>query len=364
MRAAGARARQARRRRRRPAPASLRVAALQRAARATPSRVFPMGPASAPGPRPLGALRRGARLRSGRARDRAPGRSRSADLLDDLRDRPSAADRGALRRRRRQPGEVALAAAPQRALPRARTCRTSTCRCRSPTSSGSSPLELEFDPPFRGFAVTQPWKLAAARAGRPSEDVRADRRREHARARRAGGWRAENTDVDGVFDPLADHDTGEGRTRRHPRRRRRGARGGRRGAAARLRGRRVARGATPRRTALAEELDVDSLAWADLRRERGGPVRQRDAGRLAPTSDPSAIPAAVLENRPLVFDCVYRRDGRDDRDGPRGARGAAARSSRASQMFAAQAVRQAQLFGVADVDARGGRGDPARGVAR
>ena len=26
------------------------------------------------------------------------------------------------------------------------------------------------------------------------------------------GWRAENTDVDGVFDPLADHGTGEGRS--------------------------------------------------------------------------------------------------------------------------------------------------------
>src|SRR4029077_6303109 len=34
-----------------------------------------------------------------------------------------------------------------------------------------APNLLEGDPAFRGFAVTQPWKVPAARAGRASEDV-------------------------------------------------------------------------------------------------------------------------------------------------------------------------------------------------
>ena len=73
------------------------------------------------------------------------------------------------------------------------------------------PQDLAFDPAFRGFSVTQPWKLAAAASAARSEDV-AQTKAANTLVRAGGTWRAENTDVDGIFDPLADHDTGEGRT--------------------------------------------------------------------------------------------------------------------------------------------------------
>src|SRR5262249_30601901 len=59
-------------------------------------------------------------------------------------------------------------------------------------------------PPIRGMAVTQPWKLAAARAGRPSEDV-AKTGAANTPYREPGHhtWRPENTDVAVLFGPPA-----------------------------------------------------------------------------------------------------------------------------------------------------------------
>lgn len=207
------------------------------------------------------------------------------------------------------------------------------------------PHEIDFDPPFSGFSVTQPWKRHAAAAGAPSQDVRAAGAANtlvHGR----GGWQAENTDVDGFFDPLADHDTGEGRTAVIL-----GAGGaGRAGVVATRRlGYEVlvASRRDESADALAEELGVDSLAWEDVPASEADlyvnatPVGGKDG-------DSSAVPSAVLANRPLVFDCVYRRDGKLTPTV------AAAREARCPvidgiQMFAAQAVRQASLFGAEDV---------------
>ncbi len=207
------------------------------------------------------------------------------------------------------------------------------------------PQEITFDPPFRGFSVTQPWKLQAAAAGRPSGDVSATGAA-NTLVRERSVWRAENTDVDGVFDPLADHDTGEGRTAVVL-----GAGGVARAAvvAARKLGYEVlvASRRDDRADALAGELGIDSLAFEDVAASEADlyvnatPMGTRD-------ENGSAIPAAVLANRPLVFDCVYRRDGSPTPTV------AAARAARCAvvegiQMFAAQAVRQARLFGVEGV---------------
>ena len=99
--------------------------------------------------------------------------------------------------------------------------------------------------------------------------------------------------------------------------------------------------------ALASELRVDSLAWEDVPASEGDlyvnatPIGGKDG-------DGSAIPPAVLANRPLVFDCVYRRDGKST---PTVAAARAARCAviEGMQMFAAQAVRQSSLFGAEDV---------------
>ena len=61
--------------------------------------------------------------------------------------------------------------------------------------------------------------------------------------------------------------------------------------------------------------------------------------------EPSAIPPALFEARPLVFDCVYRRDGKVTAT-MRAARAAKCSTVEGLQMFAVQAVRQSQLFGV------------------
>src|SRR5262249_27111939 len=153
--------------------------------------------------------------------------------------------------------------------------------------------------PFRGFSITQPWKTEAAAAGTPSEDVRATGAA-NTLVRARGGFRAENTDVDGVFDPLADHDTGEGRAAGVL-----GAGGAARAAAvaARRLGYEVliARRANARADGVAEELGVDSLAWEDVSASEADlyinatPLGARD-------EDGPALPAAVLEGRPLVFD--------------------------------------------------------------
>jgi shikimate 5-dehydrogenase len=55
----------------------------------------------------------------------------------------------------------------------------------------------------------------------------------------------------------------------------------------------------------------------------------------------------VLAQRPLVFDCVYLRDGGETAT-IRAARAAGCRTIDGLAMFAAQAVRQARLFGVTD----------------
>ena len=206
------------------------------------------------------------------------------------------------------------------------------------------PQELEFDPPFRGFSVTRPWKRKAAATAVPSEDVRAAGAANTLVFAR-GRWRAENTDVDGIFDPLADHDTGEGRSAVVL-----GAGGTARAAvvAARKLGYEVT--ISSRRDeeadALAEELRVDSLAWDDVAASEADlyvnatPVGSSD-------QDPPAVPAAVLARRPLVFDSVYRRDG-STTPTIHAARAAGCAVVEGIRMFAAQAVRQARLFGAED----------------
>lgn len=206
----------------------------------------------------------------------------------------------------------------------------------------SRPTELDFAAPFRGFSITRPWKLAAAASGGGSEDVRATRAANT--LLRAGlRWRAENTDVDGIFDPLADHDSGEGRTAVIL-----GTGGAARAAVAAARrlgyeiliaGRR-----DDAADALAEELRVDSLAMGDLGRSEADLYLNATPIGSRP-EDPPAFPESVLEHRPLVFDCVYRQDG-SVTPTIAAARRARCATVEGVQMFAAQAVRQARLFGV------------------
>ena len=98
---------------------------------------------------------------------------------------------------------------------------------------------------------------------------------------------------------------------------------------------------------LAEAFHVDSMAWSDLAASEADlyvnatPVGWRD-------EDPSAVPVNLLEARPLVFDCVYRRDGRETST-IRAARAAKCPTVEGLRMFAIQAVRQAELFGVEGV---------------
>jgi len=319
--------------------AGLRIAEIQR--RSGPdAAVFPMGPTSAPG-RVLSALFGAALVYGPVDRDTAPGQVPIADLLDVYgvdRPRPIEALFGVIA------GSTARSLSPRlhNALFRSRDLPYLYLPLQVADFEREKPHEIAFDPPFRGFAVTQPWKLAAARAGRPSDDVRLIGAA-NTLVRERGVWRAENTDVDGVFDPLADHGTGEGRSAVVV-----GAGGAARAAvvAARRLGYEVAIAA--RRDAeadrLAETLRVDSLAWSDLPASEADlylnatPVGWRD-------DEPSAIPERVLEGRPLVFDCVYRRDGRETST-IRAARAAKCPTVDGLRMFVVQAVRQAQLFGV------------------
>ena len=64
----------------------------------------------------------------------------------------------------------------------------------------------------------------------------------------------------------------------------------------------------------------------------------------------------MLEQRPLVFDCVYRRDGKETAT-IRAARQKKCPTVDGLRMFAVQAVRQAQLFGVEGVT-----NDEVRGI--
>jgi shikimate dehydrogenase len=209
----------------------------------------------------------------------------------------------------------------------------------------SRPQQLDFDPPFRGFSVTRPWKRRAAATAVPSEDVRATGAANTLLLAR-GRWRGENTDVDGIFDPLADHDTGEGRTAIVL-----GAGGSACSAvvAAKKLGYEVlvASRRDEQADAVARDLGVDSLAWSDVERSEADLyVNATPVGAAA--GDPPALPASVLAQRPLVFDCVYRRDG-GETSTIRAAREAGCPTVDGLRMFAAQAVRQAVLFGVEGV---------------
>ena len=324
---------------------SLAVAALQKRAGGDGSSVFPMGPASAPG-RILSALLGGSLVYGSVEGKTAPGQLQLADLLETYR----------IERRRLIDAlfgivgsDVSRSLSPilHNALFASRGLPSLYLPLPVADFDRDKPQELSFDPPFRGFSVTRPWKRRAAETAVPSEDVRATGAANTLVWAR-GRWRAENTDVDGIFDPLADHDTGEGRTAIIL-----GAGGAARAAvvAARKLGYEVL--VSSRRDeqadALAGELAVDSLAWEDLAASEADlyvnttPVGARDG-------DPPAVPEPVLAGRPLVFDCVYRRDGRPTST-IRAARAARCPVVEGIRMFAAQAVRQARLFGVADATA-------------
>lgn len=323
--------------------AALRIATLQRESADGRTAVFPMGPASPPG-RVLSALFGAALVYGPVERDTAAGQLPLSELLDVFEvDHPRVPEAlfGVVA------GSIARSLSPRlhNALFRARELPYLYLPLPVGDFGREKPHEIESDPPFRGFAVTQPWKLEAARAGRPSEDVRAIGAA-NTLVRERGRWRAENTDVDGVFDPLADHDTGEGRSAVVV-----GAGGAARAAAmaARRLGYEVALCA--RRDAeadrVADALGVDSLAWANLGASEADlyvnatPVGWRD-------DEPPAVPASVLEHRPLVFDCVYRRDG-GETSTIRAARQKKCPTVDGLRMFVVQAVRQAQLFGLTGV---------------
>ncbi len=322
--------------------ASLRIAELQKTQDGA-AAIFPMGPASPPG-RVLSALFGAALVYGPVERETASGQIPLSDLLDVYE---------IARPRRVEALYGIVGGSPARSLSprlyntlfRARALDWLYLPLPIADFEREDPTSLENDPPFRGFAVTQPWKLAAARAGRASEDVTAVGAANTLFLDR-GRWRAENTDVDGVFDPLADHDTGEGRSAVVL-----GAGGAARAAvvAARRLGYEVVVAA--RRDAeadrLASELRFDSMAWADVPQSEADlyvnttPVGWKDG-------EPSAIPPNLFENRPLVFDCVYRRDGRETST-IRAARAAGCPTIDGLQMLAAQAVRQASLLGVEGV---------------
>ncbi len=324
---------------------SLRIASLQaRQPRDTVS-VFPMGPASPPG-RVLSALS-GASLVYGPVdHETAAGQIALRDLFEIYRiGEPRTIDAlfGVVG------GSPAKSLSPFLYNALFRTRGMASLYVPLPVSDfdRESPqgIDIAHAPPIRGMAVTQPWKLAAARAGRPSEDV-ARTGAANTLYRERTLWRAENTDVDGVFDPLADHDTGEGREAVIV-----GAGGAARAAVVATRKLGYEVRVCARRDAeadrVADLLGVDSLAWEDLAESEADlylnatPVGWADG-------DPPAIPARVLAGRPLVFDCVYRKDGKPTST-IRAARDARCPVIEGLTMLAAQAVRQAQLFGIPDV---------------
>ena len=210
MREAGRARGQARRGRRR-SGAAVCASPSSSGGRARASRSFRWGRRARPGRVLVGALRRGARLRSGRARDRG-GADCDRRPPRRLRGRPSAADRGALRRRRGQHGEVALAAAAQHALPRAGPAVSLPAapgrRLRARAAAGARVRSAL--PRLLGHAALE----ARGGAGRPAVRGRAARpaRRTRSCASRAGAGAPRTRTSTAIFDPLADHDTGEGRS--------------------------------------------------------------------------------------------------------------------------------------------------------
>jgi shikimate 5-dehydrogenase len=96
----------------------------------------------------------------------------------------------------------------------------------------------------------------------------------------------------------------------------------------------------------AAELHVDSVAWTDVAATEADLYVNATPVGSAP-GDLPALPASVLVHRPLVFDCVYRRDGSETPTV------AAARAARCAvvdglALFSGQAARQARLFGLVD----------------
>ena len=325
--------------------ASLAVAEIQKAHGRDSISVFPMGPASAPG-RILSAVLGGS-LVYGSVEDRtAAGQLRLTELLETYRvsrPRPIEALFGIAG------SDVSGSLSPilHNALFASRELASLYLPLPVADFGRDKPQELSFDPPFRGFSITRPWKERAAATAVPSEDVRATGAANTLVWER-GRWRAENTDVDGVFDPLADHDTGEGRTAIIL-----GAGGAARAGvvAARKLGYEVlvATRRDERADALAAEFAVDSLAWDDVAESEADLyVNATPVGAL--DGEPPAVPESVLEKRPLIFDCVYRRDGKPTST-IRAARAARCPVVEGIRMLAAQAVRQARLFGVADASA-------------
>ncbi len=321
--------------------AAFATAALQAAARPFAVSVFPMGPASAPG-RILSAHLGAALVYGSAGPPTARGQLSVRDLVETygtLEPFAPEALYGIVA------GDTSGSLSPRlhNALFRSRGMRFLYLPLPTPDFSREKPAELASVARFRGFSITRPWKRAAACAGVPSEDVRAAGSANTLVWQR-GRWRAENTDIDGIFDPLADHDTGEGRSAVVL-----GAGGTARAAivAARRIGYDVV--VSSRRDeaadALAAELKLDAVAWNDVPDTEADlyvnttPVGSGDG-------DDSAVPAKVLESRPLVFDCVYRRSGETSTV-------AAARRARCPvidglALFAGQALRQARLFGIAD----------------
>ena len=323
--------------------ASLDLAEIQRRCADGATTVFPMGPASAPG-RVLAALFGGALVYGSVGRPTASGQPPLSELLEVYEtDRPRLPEAAF--------GIVAadpsgsLSPPVHNALFRSREMPFVYLPIPVSDFDRERPFEIELDPPFRGFSITQPWKIRAAEVGVPGEDVSATGAANTLLPERRH-WRSENTDVDGVFDPLSDHDTGEGRTAVIL-----GTGGVARAAivAAKRLGYEVA--VAGRRDseadALATRFRTDSIAWAGVEETEGDLyVNATPVGWLP--DDPPAIPVRVLDTRPLVFDCVYRRDGRETST-VRAARAAGCRAVSGLEMFAVQAAAQARLFGVADV---------------
>jgi 3-dehydroquinate dehydratase/shikimate dehydrogenase len=323
-------------------PSSLEVAAIQSRHAGGSVSIFPMGPESPPG-RVLSALAGAALVYGPVEAPTASGQIPLEDLLttyDVDRPRKIQALFGIVG------DEVSgsLSPALHNALFRARGLPFLYLPLPLADWDRCPPPRLAFDPAFRGFSVTRPWKLRAAASAPGSEDARAAKAA-NTLVRTSGRWRAENTDVDGVFDPLSDHDTGEGRTAVIL-----GTGGVARAAvvAARRLGYEIL--VVGRRDeaadALAEEFHVDSLARSNLGKSEADLYLNATPIGSHP-EDPPAFPESVLEHRPLVFDCVYRPDGSTT------STVAAARAARCPvvegiRMLAAQAVRQARLFGVAD----------------
>ena len=323
--------------------ASLDVAEVQRRQEGSATAVFPMGPASAPG-RILSAVFGSALVYGSVGAPTAAGQPLLAELLDVYATGEHRIPEALFGIAAVDPSG-SLSPLVHNALFRSRDLPFLYVPLPVADFERERPHELDFEPRFRGFSVTQPWKTLAATVGTPSEDVKAtgaantlflDRRQ----------WRAENTDVDGIFEPLADHDTGEGRTALVL-----GTGGAARAAivAARRLGYEVA--VTGRRNeaadALAARFGVDSLAWDDVAGTEADLYVNATPVGWRP-EDPPAIPAPVLSGRPLVFDCVYRRDG-GETSTIRAARAAGCPTVAGLEMFAVQAAAQAGFFGVEGV---------------